>query len=198
MLHTNPLSFFKGGEAFIDNFTLLILQIINLTIFAFLYISTGNLAVPILTHALYDFYTFYKTHLVDVAGHMEYAQREALMPVCSSNKIENMWIERRGADWLNDAKQSFYLMDTNRDGLLSRKELRISLYSYGVYLSKAQSEQVKLAADVDDSGSISFDEYLDFIGPPGSQYKAVRCTLLEPTLVGFEKVQAMRDNLAMV
>mmetsp|Transcript_10082 Transcript_10082/g.10803 ORF Transcript_10082/g.10803 Transcript_10082/m.10803 type:complete len:402 (+) Transcript_10082:72-1277(+) len=180
-LHTNPLSFFKGGEAFSDNLVLLILQIINGATFALLYVVTGNLAVPIITHTLYDFYTFYKTHMVDVAGQMQYAEKEALMPICSSNAIEQKWIIERGEDWLRGAKQSFFLMDTNRDGKLSRKELRISLYSYGINLSKDQSQQIKQAVDIDESGSIDFDEYLEYIGPAGNNYKAVRNTLLGPT-----------------
>lgn len=180
VLHTNPLGFLKSREAFVDNFTLLILQIVNGSNLCFLYILTGNLAVPIISHALYDLYTFYKTHLIDVAGQMEYAEREALMPVCSSKKIENMWMEKRGEDWLKEARQSFYLMDTDMDGVLSRKELRIELYSYGIYLSKVESEKVERAADTDMSGSIDFDEYLEYIGPTGSRYKAVRYTLLGP------------------
>ena len=31
--------------------------------FALLYVMSGNLAVPILAHSLYDCYTFYGTHL---------------------------------------------------------------------------------------------------------------------------------------
>lgn len=181
ILHTNPLGFFKSRDGFIDNSTLLILQLINGSTFCFLYIVTGNLAVSIITHALYDTYTFYKTHLVDVAGQMEYAERETLLPTCSSDKIEQKWIENRGEQWLKDAKQAFYLMDTDMDGTLSRKELRIALYSYGIYLSKSQSERVELAADTDGSGSIDFDEYLDYIGPTGSRYKAVKYTLFGPT-----------------
>jgi len=181
ILHTNPLGFFKSRDAFIDNSTLLILQLINGSTFCLLYLATGNLAVSIIAHALYDTYTFYKTHLVDVAGQMEYAERETSMPTCSSDKVEKMWIENRGEQWLKDAKQAFYLMDTNKDGTLSRKELRIALYSYGIYLSRAQSELVEEAADTDQSGSIEFDEYLDYIGPPGSQYKAVKYTLFGPT-----------------
>lgn len=181
VLHTNPLSFFKGVEAFLDNFVLLILQIINGAIFAVLYLSTGNLAVPIITHALYDLYTFYKTHIVDVAGQMEYAEEEALMPICSSNRVEKKWVSKYGEDWLKEAKQSFFLMDTNRDGELSRKELRVALYSYGINLSKVESEEIEQAVDTDGSGLIDFDEYLEFIGPTGSRFKAVRNTLLGPT-----------------
>ena len=181
VLHTNPLGFFKGKEAFVDNFALLILQMINGGTFAILYLLTGNLAVPIITHTLYDLYTFYKTHLVDVAGQMEYAEEESLMPMSSSNRIENKWVEKYGEGWLKQAKQAFYLMDTNRDGELSRKELRIALYSYGINLSKLESEEVEEVADTDGSGSVDFDEYLEFIGPTGSTLKAVRNTLLGPT-----------------
>mmetsp|Transcript_28625 Transcript_28625/g.61381 ORF Transcript_28625/g.61381 Transcript_28625/m.61381 type:complete len:113 (-) Transcript_28625:186-524(-) len=112
---------------------------------------------------------------------MKYAEEEALMPICSSKPIEKKWIKKRGEDWLKEAKQSFYLMDTNRDGELSRKELRIAMYSYGMNLSKIESEAVKQIVDTDESGSIDFDEYLEFIGPTGSRYKAVKNTLLGPT-----------------
>lgn len=180
VLHTNPAGFFKGREAFVDNFALLNLQLVNGGTFAALYLITGNLAVSIITHALYDFYTFYKTHLVDVAGQMTYAKEKSLMPICSSKTVENKWIMERGEDWLLKAKQSFYLADTNRDGGLSRKELRIALYPYGINLSKVESQIVKQVADIDVSGSIDFDEYLEYIGPTGSRSKAVRNTLLGP------------------
>ena len=134
------------------------LQIVNGGTFAALYLITGNLAVSIITHALYDFYIFYKTHLVDVAGQMAYAEEQSLMPICSSKAVENKWIMERGEDWLIELKESFYLADTNRDGGLSRKELRIALYSYGINLSKVESQIVKQVADIDVSGSIDFDE----------------------------------------
>ena len=153
----------------------------NGSTFAALYLFTGNLAVSIVTHALYDFYTFYKTHLVDVAGQMEYAEKNAMMPVCSTDKIEQMWFQQRGEKWLRKAKSEFYLADKNWDGGISRKELRIAMYSYGLYLLEVQSEMVTRAADIDDSGTIDLDEYLQFVGPAGSEYKAVRYTLLGPT-----------------
>lgn len=181
VLHTNPLGAFKNKEAFVDNLTLLALQLFNGGTFCLLYLLSGNLAVSIVAHAVYDFYTFYKTHVVDVAGQMDYAASEASMPTCSTKRVENAWLNERGEEWLAAAKRSFYLMDTNRDGMLSRKELRIALYGIGVYLSKEQSERVERVADTDESGAIDFDEYLEFIGPTGSSYKAVRYTLLGPT-----------------
>merc|ERR1712125_316244 len=100
------------------------------------------------------------------------------MPICSSSIVESKWIRERGEDWLKEAKQAFYLMDTNRDGELSRKELRIALYSYGINLSRVESEEIKEAADKDGSGLIDFDEYLEFVGPTGSRFRAVKNTLL--------------------
>ena len=129
---------------------------------------------------IYDLYTFYKTHLVDVAGQMEYAEKEALMPICKSKQVEQMWAANRGAEFVVEAKRTFYLMDTNQDGVLSRKELRVALFSYGINLSKLQSEQVAQSADLDDSGAIDFEEFLQYIGPTGSTGRAVRNTLLGP------------------
>ena len=179
-LHTNPASFLKGGEAALDNLVLLALQFVNGAIFAFLYLSTGNLAVPIIAHGLYDFYTFYKTHLVDVAGQMSYASRESMMPNFSNRALEQRWIKERGEDFVMGVKQSFYLMDTNRDGVLCRKELRVALFSYGINLSKFQSEQVYQKADLDENSNIDLDEFLSFVGPTGSTGRAVRSTLFGP------------------
>ena len=76
------------------------------------------------------------------------------------------------------ARQTFYLMDTNRDGVLSRRELRIALYSYGIKLTQDQSEALVNEADADGNGSIDFYEFLAFIGPEGSTTKAVKRSLL--------------------
>lgn len=180
-LHTNPLSFFKGGEGASDNLILLALQLFNGSAFAFLYISTGNLAVPIIVHGLYDFYTFYKTHMVDVAGQMEYSKKESMLPNFSNRALEEKWVTERGEDFVTGVKQSFYLMDTNQDGVLCRKELRVALFSYGINLSKFQSEKVYREADADGTGDIDLDEFLEFVGPTGSTGKAVRNTLFGPT-----------------
>ena len=182
LLHTNPLGFFKSREAALDNLVLLLLQIVNGGTFCALYLATGyDLAVPIVAHTLYDLYIFYKTHLVEVAGQLEYAQREATSALPNPTRdIETKWRTKRGQEFVQEAKQSFYLMDTNQDGVLSRKELRIALFSYGINVSRIQSEELAKAADLDDSGEIDLDEFLEFIGPTGSTLKAVRNTLLGP------------------
>lgn len=171
--------FTKNPDQLLDNFVLLVLQIINGGWFATLYLATDNLAVPIVAHAVYDFYTFYKTHMVDVAGQMEYAAQESDMPEFSRN-VANKWVRERGEDFVKGVQQSFYLMDTDRNGMLSPKELRIALFSYGINLSDPQIRTVAKNIDLDGSGEIDLNEYLEFVGPTGSTGKAVRNTLFGP------------------
>jgi len=178
VLHTNPLSLFKGGDAAKDNAVLLVFQLVTGSIFMTLFLTTHNLAVPIIAHALYDFYTFFNTHL-QVTGQMEYAKTESRLPSASFLE-ETKWKTARGESFIQEARQTFYLMDTNQDGVLSRKELRIALASYGINLSKLESEKVLRVADLDQDGSISFDEFLEFVGPSGSPGKAVKSSLLGP------------------
>jgi membrane protease YdiL (CAAX protease family) len=189
ILHTNPAAFFptnNNTESVIDNLVLLMFQLINGAWFTVLYVASGtNLVIPIVAHTLYDTYTFYKTHMVDVAGQMDYAQqqlRKSSMAGTSrtNSPIQQKWIQSKGADFVSQAKEAFYLMDTNRDGVVSVKELKIALYSYGIRLSPAQWKQVKGSADLDGSGDIDCDEFLEFMGPTGSTTQAVRYTLFGP------------------
>jgi len=204
-LHVNPLGLFKGKEAAIDALVLFGLQLSTGGTFAALYLASGNLAVPIVSHGLYDFYTFYKTHLV-VTGQMEYVETNIFGTGNGDgngdgngvgvgekgvgragvdngddgalSQIESKWIDMRGSTFVREARQTFYLMDTNRDGVVSREELRIALYSYGINLSKGESEVILDVADVDGSGGIDFDEFLSFMGPEGSTSKAIKGSLL--------------------
>uniref|UniRef100_A0A7S2E028 EF-hand domain-containing protein n=1 Tax=Helicotheca tamesis TaxID=374047 RepID=A0A7S2E028_9STRA len=176
LLHTNPNSLLKGGEASQDNLVLLVFQLITGIIFAILFLTTENLAVPIVAHALYDFWTFFKTHL-NITSQIDYARKEVNMP--SANFAgEAKWRSQRGEKFVQEAREMFYLMDTNQDGVLSRKELRVALYSYGMNLSKMGSAKVARVADMDRSGSIDFGEFLEFIGPSGSAGKAIKNSLL--------------------
>ena len=175
-LHANPTSLFRRKEAIQDNLVLFAYQLVTGGIFASLYVATGNLAVPIVAHVLYDFVTFYKTHL-DVTGQIQYAANEKLMP-STEYDVEMKWKAERGEQFVNDAREVFYLMDRNQDGVLSRKELRVALFSYDINLSKMDSETVADTADVDGSGDIDFGEFLEFIGPEGSTEKAVKYAIL--------------------
>jgi len=197
VLHVNPSGVIFGGnegrgEAIQDAIVLFFFQLCTGTTFALLFLASGNLAVPILSHALYDLYTFYATHL-EVTSQMEYVKKEiqtndisstlprsaSLAPPSAMDRsVEDRWISERGDDFVTGARQTFYLMDTNRDGVLSRRELRIALYSYGIKLTQDQSEALVNEADADGNGSIDFYEFLAFIGPEGSTTKAVKRSLL--------------------
>ena len=84
----------------------------------------------------------------------------------------------RDTRFVKQAAETFYLADTNQDGVLSREELRIAVASYGINLSQQQSAAVTAAADTDMSGAIDFGEFLDFVGPTGSPGKAIKNSLL--------------------
>jgi membrane protease YdiL (CAAX protease family) len=179
ILHTNPAALLptfgtnNNNDAFVDNLVLLMFQFINGAWFTTLYVVSGyNLVIPIVAHTLYDTYTFYKTHMVDVAGQMEYARQQRLTKNINNNNnrnnnnninnnspIEQKWINAKGNEFVDQATEAFYLMDTNRDGALSIKELKIALYSYGIRLSPAQWHQVKGSVDIDGSGDVDLDEF---------------------------------------
>ena len=175
-LHVNPLSLFKGGEGFKDALVLITYQLVTGSIFAALFVLTNNLAVPIVAHILYDCYVFCAAHL-QVTTQMEYARNESLMPVAPSG-TEAKWRKKRGEKFLLGARESFYLADANRDGVLSREEVRIALYSYGIRLTADESARVTQAADTDQSGTVSFAEFLEFVGPSGNPAKAIKSSLL--------------------
>jgi hypothetical protein len=108
---------------------------------------------------------------------MDYARKQATMPV-APNSTESKWKRARGDNFILGARQVFYLADTNKDGVLSREELRIALYSYGIQLTAEQSSTVTQTADLDDSGTLDFAEFLEFVGPSGSPGKAIKSSLL--------------------
>lgn len=176
VLHLNPLALLRGGsQGLQDGAVLIAYQLVTGAWFALLFVGTGNLAVSIGAHALFDFYVFFATHLI-VTQQMEYAREQSLMP--SNTRAEAVWQRKRGDEFVLTARETFYLADTNKDGVLSREELRIAVASYGIRLSAEQSAQVLGVADADASGYIDFGEFLDFVGPAGSPGKAIKNSLL--------------------
>ena len=177
VLHVNPIALFRGGkEGVKDAAVLIAYQLLTGAWFALLYVSTDNLAVPIFAHAFFDFYVFYGTHLI-LTNQMEYARDQSLMPVANGG-VESKWQNKRGDRFVLGARETFFLADNNRDGELSREELRIALYSYGIRLSEEESKTVTDAADTDQSGTIDFGEFLEFVGPSGNPAKAIKNSLL--------------------
>lgn len=178
ILHINPIALIRGGiEGIQDAIVLVLYQLVTGAWFATLYILSGNLAVSIITHSFFDTYVFFGTHLI-VSSQMEYARNQAIMPVASNSNLEAKWQQKRGERFVLGARETFYLADSNRDGVLSREELRIALYSYGIRLTTEESATVTRAADIDKSGTIDFGEFLEFVGPTGSAGKAIKTSLL--------------------
>ena len=134
------------------------LQVFTGTSFTLLAFATGGLAAPIVAHCLYDWYTFYESHLA-VTGQMEYS------------------VEEGGRD--DALKREFRFIDTNRDGKISPDELRIALFSFGIKTDDATAAKTFAAADTDSSGDVSFDEFARFVkNGDGDASKAFKRGLL--------------------
>ena len=127
--HINSLALGK------ETLLLFALQVFTGTSFTLLAFATGGLAAPIVAHCLYDWYTFYESHLA-VTGQMEYS------------------VEEGGRD--DALKREFRFIDTNRDGKISPDELRIALFSFGIKTDDATAKATFAAADTDASGDVSF------------------------------------------
>ena len=134
------------------------LQVFTGTSFTLLAFATGGLAAPIVAHCLYDWYTFYESHLA-VTGQMEYS------------------VEEGGRD--DALKREFRFIDTNRDGKISPDELRIALFSFGIKTDDATAKATFAAADTDASGDVSFEEFARFVkNGDGDASKAFKRGLL--------------------
>ena len=171
--HLNFLS-----RAFVsrDTLVLFLLQLYTGLCFAGLYVATGDLTVPILAHFLYDLFTFYETHLT-VTDQILYSEQpfQWALPKFSTTTTSSSssssssslllsptvlkWRLFRGKEFVVNVRRQFLLMDTDRDGVVSRSELRIGLYGLGLRLVDSDFS----SADADGSGQIDFDEFLDFV-----------------------------------
>ncbi len=169
--HINPLALGK------ETLLLFALQVFTGTSFTLLAFATGGLAAPIVAHCLYDWYTFYESHLA-VTGQMEYS------------------VEEGGRD--DALKREFRFIDTNRDGKISPDELRIALFSFGqarcgdlasiastfdfhtgIKTDDATAQATFAAADTDASGDVSFEEFARFVkNGDGDASKAFKRGLL--------------------
>ena len=135
--------------------------------FAALYVVTGEITVPIIAHALYDTSVFFDTHMA-LTSQLEYA-RTSMPPSKRALQMDQggmsaRWKARLGSDFVEKVRQTFLLMDSDRDGFLSQRELRTGLRSFGV---KEPEEVLSFEfelADKDRSGAINFSEFLDFVG----------------------------------
>jgi len=126
------------------------LQLFGAMLYCAMYVVTGDLTVPVMAHAAYDFNVFFGTHM-RLTSQLAYAR--GLAKSLESN-------EEAGMEKL---RYVFYLMDIDQDGYVSRKELRIGLYSFGVELPRSWSGGVFGMADKDKSGQLDFNEFVEFV-----------------------------------
>uniref|UniRef100_A0A7S4B6P6 EF-hand domain-containing protein n=1 Tax=Chrysotila carterae TaxID=13221 RepID=A0A7S4B6P6_CHRCT len=124
--------------------TLFTLQFFNGLTFATLYGLTGDLTAPIIAHALYDLSALYGTHL-RVTKQLSYAEEQA---------------GGRPKTPMDAARRTFYLMDRNKDGFVSPRELRIGLYFFGIIPPRSFSDKLFGNVDIDGDGRISEREFL--------------------------------------
>mmetsp|Transcript_53211 Transcript_53211/g.72886 ORF Transcript_53211/g.72886 Transcript_53211/m.72886 type:complete len:139 (-) Transcript_53211:96-512(-) len=62
--------------------------------------------------------------------------------------------------YVKGAYAKFQQCNFNRDGCATTEELRIALSSFGLELSREVVDNVRRAYDMDNSGSLTFDEFL--------------------------------------
>lgn len=67
---------------------------------------------------------------------------------------------------------------THRNGVLTRSVLQVGMYSFGIWLSKVESEIITRGVDVEERGAINFDKFLESLGPESSMSKAIKGSLL--------------------
>jgi len=132
--------------------------------FAFLFtvLPEPNLIPPIVAHTLYDAYTLYSVH-ARLTGQSEYAasQLEKAPDLQDDPRVLSA-IAKYGESFVEDTRAVFYIMDTNRDGSVDRRELKVGLYAYGLDLDD-KFEATFLRLDADASGSLDLAEFVDLI-----------------------------------
>jgi len=141
------------------------LQFFNGLTFATLFGLTGDLTAPIVAHALYDLSALYGTHM-RVTKQLSYAEEQA---------------GGRPKTPMDAARRAFYLMDRNKDGFVSPRELRIGLYSFGIFAPTGFSDKVFKKVDRDGDGLIDAKEFektlQSSVGPNQSAEEAATNTI---------------------
>jgi len=174
--HLNPFGGL-GGVLTRDSAVVFGLQLTTGGCFAALYVLTGSLGAAIVAHFLYDLYTLFGTH-VAVTEQVAYSQT-ALPPLPQQSLAAMKWSMLKGRPFVDEARRAFLLMDTNRDEAISRGELRVGLSTMGLRLDERKLSAAFDDADADGSGTVDFDEFLEYVGEAKSEAsQAIKRSLL--------------------
>lgn len=144
------------------------LQFTNGLICGSSYMLTGDLAVPIIAHAIYDCFTLYSTHL-KVTSQLAYATKPR-----AATRSERKMKRRFGTKLVDDAKQTFYLMDSDRNGQVSPRELTKGLNSFGLQLSTAEASLIFRRLDSNGKGVVELEEFMTFVGDQNGRNENAR------------------------
>lgn len=107
------------------------------------------------------------------------------------DKIREQCIAR-GARGIIGLKRTFKIMDDNRDRKLTKEELKNGLEEYGLSLEDEEIEEIFQTFDIDENGTVIFDEFLRGVRPPMPD---CRVELIE---AAFEKLDKTGEGIVTV
>lgn len=172
----------------------------------------GGLGGAIIAHALYDFCTFYATHLA-VTSQYEYARVEARRDMSDSIAAAR-WAQSHPlqAQFVRDAAYLFHFCDADRNLGVAPHEVIAGLRTYGVRLSAPDLRERWRAAAVGSAGGadaaadaaavgraaqqpppaelpaeLSFEQYLDFLWEVRLSLTRETSTLRDEAVRGVEQ-----------
>ncbi|CEL92368.1 unnamed protein product [Vitrella brassicaformis CCMP3155] len=124
------------------------------------YMADGNIWVPMIAHAFYDFVTFLWVHVratSRVKQLTESVSPEAL------REMEMQVRESLPAEFARFAKATFQMLDLDGSGGITKEELRLGLRVFSNRLRDEDVDNLFAAMDRDGSGQIDFNEFLSFV-----------------------------------
>ncbi|KAK2171062.1 hypothetical protein NP493_1109g00016 [Ridgeia piscesae] len=99
---------------------------------------------------------------------------------------------RRGVNGIQSMGRAFRIFDDNGNSMLDYKEFRNGLREFGVQLSPAEMKDIFDSVDIDNSGTIDFDEFILALRPPMSK---ARKNLIDQA---FDKLDKTQDGVVTV
>jgi Ca2+-binding EF-hand superfamily protein len=99
---------------------------------------------------------------------------------------------KRGVCGIKTIGRTFKIIDDNGSRMLDYEELKYGIKDYGLNMSKEELDALFQCFDKDNSGSISFDEFLQALRPPMSRS---RLDLIDKA---FVKMDATGDGVITI